>query len=68
MKYGTYRVCLQGSLDKTIDENEATVLQLKADHDEEKEKLKSTHSTEVDDLKSTFQVEIEVFITSISIM
>lgn len=50
----------QGSLDKTMDENEATMASLKADHEEEIASLKNQHSTEVEKLTTTFQAEISV--------
>ena len=52
--------CFQGSLDKTLDENETTMLNMKSDHEEEVTSLKAEHSTEIEQLKETFQAEINV--------
>lgn len=58
-------VCFpQGSLDKTMDENEVAMTTMKLEHEEEISTLKSSHSTQIDQLTATFQTDTDVSISS----
>lgn len=55
-----FNFIFQGSLDKTLDENETAMLDLTNKHEEELSSLTNKHSSEIEELTVTFQTEIDV--------